>query len=98
MFKGRQQLKAANLTTKCKILFNTGNLRKRPSGYLKTDQAEILYKYQMHDQSKFSKSTKQLGAQNHFLIREMTLYLLEVSKMKTSIPKPTSYISSCNIP
>lgn len=35
-----------------------GDSRKHLSGYLKTDQAEILYKYQMYDQSKLSKSLK----------------------------------------
>lgn len=52
----------------------------------------------MYDQSKFSKFTKCLGAQNHSLIRDITLYLLEVLKMKRSISKTTSYIFGCNIP
>lgn len=63
MFKGRQQLKAANLIMKCKIFFHMGDSRKRLSGYVKTDRAEILYKYQMYDQSKFSKSLNDLKPQ-----------------------------------
>lgn len=56
MFKGRQQLKAANVTVKCKMFFHMGDSKTHLSGYLKTDEAKILYKYQMYDQSKFSKS------------------------------------------
>lgn len=35
-------------------------LGKHLSGYLKTERAEMLYKYQMYDQSKFSKSLNDL--------------------------------------
>lgn len=42
--KGRQQLKAANLITKCKNVFRMGDSRKCLPGYLKTDRAEMLYK------------------------------------------------------
>lgn len=38
MFKGRQQLKAANVTAKCKIFFHMGDSKTHLSGYLKTDE------------------------------------------------------------
>lgn len=60
MFKGRQQLKAANVTAKCKMFFHMGDSKTHLSGYLKTGEAKILYKYQMYDQSKFSKSLSDL--------------------------------------
>lgn len=53
-------LKAANVTAKCKIFFHMGDSKTHLSGYLKTDEAKILYKYQMYDQSKFSKSLSDL--------------------------------------
>lgn len=78
MFKGRQQLKAANVTAKCKILFHMGDSKKHLYGYLKTHEAKILYKYQMYDQSKFSKSLSDLEPKNIFL-SEMNLCLFEWS-------------------
>lgn len=66
LFKGRQQLKAANATAKCKILFHMGDTKKHLPGYLRTDEAKILYKYQMYDQSKFSKSLSDLEPKTIF--------------------------------
>lgn len=66
LFKGRQQLKAANATAKCKILFHMGDTKKDLPGYLRTDEAKILYKYQMYDQSKFSKSLSDLEPKTIF--------------------------------
>lgn len=42
MFKSRQQLKAANVTAKCKILFHMGDSKRHLSGYLKTDEAKNI--------------------------------------------------------
>lgn len=59
---------------------------------------KILYKYQMYDQSNFSKSPSDLEPKTVFWSeRWVYAYLNEVLKMK-SISRTTSYISNYNIP
>lgn len=61
-----QTTQDCKLDNEIQILLHMGDSRKCQSGYLKTDLAEILYKYQMYFQGKFSNCLNDLEHQNHF--------------------------------